>query len=109
MTQPQAGKKWRLYLLFCRGNRLYTGITNDLAARLKAHRSGRGSRFVRAFSPFTLAGSIVCPDATAARTLEARIKKMKRADKLRFLEGLPAYAPQHGRKRQAKSRKKLIC
>ncbi|GAB4490183.1 MAG: hypothetical protein OHK006_22730 [Thermodesulfovibrionales bacterium] len=109
MAQPRSGKIWVVYLLACRGNRLYTGVTNDLSARLQAHRSGRGSKFVRSFRPFALAGSVVCPDATAARSLEARIKRMRRADKLRFLEELPAYAPLHGRKRQAKPRGKERC
>jgi GIY-YIG catalytic domain len=29
--------RWLFYLLRCRDNSLYTGITNDLAKRLKAH------------------------------------------------------------------------
>lgn len=81
-------KEWLLYILNCRGNRLYTGITNDLENRLKAHREGRGSRFVRAFRPFELAGVVSCENATAARKLERSIKKMSRARKLELIDGL---------------------
>ena len=77
---------WVLYFLRCRGDRLYTGISNDLESRLKAHREGRGSKFVRAFSPFELAGTVTCRNGTEARKLEYRIKKMKRTEKLEFIE-----------------------
>ena len=73
---------WVLYILNCRGARLYTGISNDLQGRLKAHRDGRGSKFVRAFSPFELAGVVVCKNGTEARKLEIRVKKMRRSEKL---------------------------
>ncbi|HEX8948592.1 MAG TPA: GIY-YIG nuclease family protein [Dissulfurispiraceae bacterium] len=77
---------WVLYFLRCRGGRLYTGISNDLENRLKAHREGKGSKFVRAFSPFELAGTVSCRNGTEARRLEYRIKRLKRAEKLEFIE-----------------------
>ena len=33
-----------VYMVRCTGGQLYTGWTNDPAARLRAHRSGRGAR-----------------------------------------------------------------
>ena len=77
---------WVLYILTCRGDRLYTGISNDLRSRLRAHKEGRGSKFVKAFSPFTLAGVVPCKDATEARKLESRVKKMRRSEKLDFIK-----------------------
>jgi putative endonuclease len=77
---------WVLYMLNCRGDRLYTGVSNDLKGRLKAHEEGRGSKFVRAFSPFALAGVVPCKDGTEARKLECKVKKMRRHEKLDFLK-----------------------
>ncbi len=79
---------WVLYILNCRGDRLYTGISNALEERLKAHREGRGSKFVRAFNPFELAGVVACKDGTEARKLECRVKKMRKEEKLEFIEAL---------------------
>ena len=77
---------WVLYILNCRGDRLYTGISNDLQGRLSVHREGRGSKFVRAFSPFALVGVVPCKNGTEARKLECRVKKMRRSEKLDFLK-----------------------
>ncbi len=81
-----AHNDWVLYLLTCRGGRLYTGITNDLNNRLKAHEQGKGSKFVRAFSPFELAAIIPCKNGTEARKLECKIKKLRRSEKLELVK-----------------------
>ncbi len=100
-------KAWVLYLLTCRGGRLYTGISNDLEGRLRAHREGRGSKFVRAFSPFRLAGVVSCKDGTEARKLECRVKKMRRAGKLEFVASLKKAGTEkgQGRRRAGKDQK----
>ena len=36
-----------VYILRCGDGSLYTGWTNDLDARLEAHRSGRGAKYTR--------------------------------------------------------------
>jgi len=46
---------WYLYILKCTDGSLYTGITNDLDERIKAHMAGKGSRYVRSRLPVTLA------------------------------------------------------
>jgi putative endonuclease len=77
--------QWLVYVLKCRKNYLYTGITNNLEKRLKEHAEGRGSKFVRAWRPFELIKILSCDNSTKARQLEYKIKKMKRAKKLEFL------------------------
>src|SRR5207248_4947126 len=52
---------WCVYLLRCADGTLYTGITNDLARRLAAHRAGRGARYTRGRSPLTLLHSECAP------------------------------------------------
>lgn len=77
--------EWLVYVLKCRSNYLYTGITNNLEKRLKEHREGKGSKFVRARKPFELIKTLPCSTSRKARQLEYRLKKMKRAKKLEVL------------------------
>ena len=35
-------KYWYVYILKCGDGTLYTGITDDVSARLQAHREGKG-------------------------------------------------------------------
>jgi len=36
-----------VYILRCGDGRLYTGVTNNLERRLKAHRAGKGAKFTK--------------------------------------------------------------
>jgi putative endonuclease len=78
-----------VYLLRCHDGSLYCGWTVDLDARLAAHQSGRGARYTRARLPVVLAAAWHMPDRTAARRLEARIKRLTRPAKERLLHGGP--------------------
>jgi predicted GIY-YIG superfamily endonuclease len=76
---------WLVYVLRCRDGSLYTGITNDLARRLKAHAAGRGSRYTRSRLPVTLAYAETKPSKSAALKREAAIKRLRRAQKERLV------------------------
>ena len=78
-------KDWCVYVLRCRNDALYTGITNNLAKRLREHEKGTGSKFVRAWSPFELVKVIPCSEASEARKLECFIKGLTRQRKLEYL------------------------
>jgi putative endonuclease len=78
---------WVLYLLECAGERLYAGITNDLAARFLAHVQGRGARFTRAFPPVRIVAASTLPSRSAALKAEYALKQQARGEKLRFLAG----------------------
>ena len=86
-TETKTGD-WTVYILKCRGGRLYTGVTNDLEKRLAAHRSGRGARFTRAFAPVRLAWSRAGFTRSGALKREAAIKKLPRAAKEELLPGV---------------------
>jgi cyclophilin family peptidyl-prolyl cis-trans isomerase/predicted GIY-YIG superfamily endonuclease len=64
---------------------LYAGWTIDLAARLRAHRRGDGSRYVRSRLPFRLRAFWRVPDRATAMREEARFKRLSRTLKLRAL------------------------
>ena len=84
---PPAARPWVVYLLECAGDRLYAGITNDLAARFQAHSAGRGARFTRAFPPVRIVAAAALPSRSAALKAEYALKRQPRALKLRFLAG----------------------
>jgi putative endonuclease len=77
-----------VYLLRCRDGSLYTGWTVDLARRLARHRSGVASRYTASRLPVELALAIPMPNRTAARKMEARIKRLPRPAKLALLTSL---------------------
>jgi putative endonuclease len=74
-----------LYLIECAGDRLYAGITTDLAARFAAHRAGRGARFTRAFPPLRIVAACALPSRSAALKAEHALKRQPRAVKRAFL------------------------
>jgi cyclophilin family peptidyl-prolyl cis-trans isomerase/predicted GIY-YIG superfamily endonuclease len=74
-----------VYVLACRDGSLYTGWTTDLTARLRQHRRGEGSRYVRSRLPFRLRTFWLVPDRSTAMSEEARFKALSRPRKLRAL------------------------
>lgn len=78
---------WHLYILRCADGTLYTGITNDLAARVKKHNEGKGAKYTRSRLPVVLVYAERKRGATSARKREAQVKKMKRSEKLALVAG----------------------
>jgi len=76
---------WVLYLIECAGERLYAGITNDLAARFAAHRAGRGARFTKAFPPVRIVAACELASRSLALKAEHALKRQPRSAKLAFL------------------------
>jgi putative endonuclease len=74
-----------VYLLRCRDGSLYTGITNDLARRLAAHRAGKASAYTRARGPLRLVYRELVRDRSAALRREAAIKRLPRQKKLELI------------------------
>nr|WP_081612148.1 MULTISPECIES: GIY-YIG nuclease family protein [unclassified Thioalkalivibrio] len=66
---------WYVYLLECRGGRIYTGITPQLAARMAAHAASRGARFTRMHRPVQLLAARGFASRNEALREEHRIKQ----------------------------------
>lgn len=77
---------WFLYLIECMNGSYYAGITNDVARRYAAHASGKGAKYTRANPPKRLVGFREFADRSEASKAEYRIKCLRRADKIRFLQ-----------------------
>jgi predicted GIY-YIG superfamily endonuclease len=73
---------WTVYVLRCRDGSLYTGMTNDLARRLAAHRAGRGAAYTRSRLPVRLVYVEGRRSRGAALSREAQIKRLPRRAKL---------------------------
>ena len=76
---------WYLYILRCKDNTLYTGITTDVEKRLDAHRTGKGAKYTRGRSPLALVYREDCGDHSAALKREIEIKKFSREEKERLI------------------------
>ena len=73
--------KWFVYMLRCKDNSIYTGITNDLKKRIEAHLSGTGSKYLRGKLPIKLVYKENFLDRSDASKREIEIKKLKKKEK----------------------------
>lgn len=78
-------KQWTVYILECGDGTFYTGITDDLKRRLKAHADGRGAKYTRGRTPLKLRYREPAPDKSAALKRECAIKRMRRREKLALI------------------------
>lgn len=69
---------WVVYILRCADDTLYTGITNDLPARLVAHEGGCGAKYTKGRAPLELVYQENCENRSAASKREREIKKLPR-------------------------------
>ena len=82
-------KEWTVYILECADGTLYTGITDDLERRLKAHAAGRGAKYTRGRGPLILRYRETARDKSAALRRELAIKRMRRWEKIALISGSP--------------------
>jgi putative endonuclease len=72
---------WFTYLVRCRDGSLYCGITKDITNRIAAHNAGTGAKYTRSRRPVTLSWKRRCRDESAARRLEAAVKRLAKEEK----------------------------
>ena len=75
------------YILECSDGTYYTGWTNDLDKRLKAHNSGRGAKYTKTRRPVELVYYEKFLTKQEAMSREARIKQLSRSQKLELIAG----------------------
>lgn len=76
-----------VYILECKDKSLYTGWTNDLEARLKAHNSGIGAKYTRGRTPCTMVYYEEFETKQEAMKREYEIKHMSKEQKLSIIKG----------------------
>lgn len=69
-------------MLECADGTIYTGITDDLPRRFKAHTEGKGAKYTRGRGPLKLCYREEVPDKSAALKRECAIKRLRRSEKM---------------------------
>ena len=78
---------WSVYIIQCRDQSLYTGITNNLTKRLEMHESGRAAKYTKGRGPFNLVYQEFFENRSISTKRESEIKKFKKEDKNKLIEG----------------------
>lgn len=73
------------YILQCRDGTLYTGWTNDLRRRVKAHNLGKGAKYTKSRRPVKLVYYEEFLTKGEAMKRECAIKRMGRKEKERMI------------------------
>ena len=78
---------WYLYIVKCRDESFYTGITTDIKRRVKEHNNSKlGAKSLRGKRPVELVYKEEFDSQSQARKREAAIKNWKRKNKLQLIE-----------------------
>lgn len=75
-----------VYILHCCDDTLYTGWTNDLSNRIKAHNAGKGAKYTKTRLPVTLAYFEVLETKSDALKREHEIKNYPREKKMELVK-----------------------
>ena len=77
---------WHLYILRCKDDTLYTGITTDVEKRFQQHQSGKGAKYTRGRAPLELVYREVCGSHSDALKRELEVKALTRERKLQLIK-----------------------
>jgi putative endonuclease len=72
---------WFIYILQCSDGSFYTGISNNVQARLKQHNNGKGSKYIRSKRPAVLIYTEKVDTKSQALKREIEIKGLSRDEK----------------------------
>ncbi len=79
--------KWKVYMLRCSDDTIYTGITTDLKRRLQEHNSSKaGAKYTKVRKPVELVYFENCDDRVDASKREYEIKRLSRKEKLKLID-----------------------
>lgn len=84
LTLPEKGQ-WLVYILQCKDNSYYTGITNDMATRLRAHETGVGAKYTRGRQPLKLVYFECHTGKSQSLKREYEIKSLSRMQKQQLI------------------------
>jgi predicted GIY-YIG superfamily endonuclease len=90
--------KWFLYILKCSDGTLYTGITNDIARRIRQHNEGSASRYTRSRLPVKLLYRESCRGRSQALKKEFAVKSLSRKEKEEYIgkrKNITTKSPRH--------------
>jgi putative endonuclease len=74
-----------VYIAECADGSLYTGYTNDVARRIKAHNDGKGAKYTKTRRPVKPVYAEGYANKEDAFRREAQIKRLRRKEKLHLI------------------------
>jgi putative endonuclease len=75
-----------VYIVECKDGSLYTGVTTELNRRIEEHNGAKlGAKYTKARRPVRLVYQAEFADKSTAMIEEARIKRLKRQEKLSLI------------------------
>lgn len=93
LSPPNPSQNWYVYIVQCVDSSLYTGVTTDIARRIKEHNeTAKGAKYTRHRRPVTLVYFEEADSRSDACRREYAIKKMAPLKKKGLIGGcqLPA-------------------
>jgi putative endonuclease len=84
---------WFVYIVRCADDTLYTGISNDVAARIKRHNTGQGAKYTRSRRPVQLVYQEAAADRAEAQRRENAIRRLRANAKRQLISDKPGIAP----------------
>lgn len=75
------------YMIRCKDNSLYTGMTNNIENRLKKHISGKGAKYTKSHHAEKIEAAWRTKDKSLACKLEYQIKQLEKAQKEKLIKG----------------------
>ena len=84
---------WFVYLLQCKDNSYYVGVTTNVEDRIREHNFGQGSAFTKKHRPVKLVYPEQHESYASARKREAQLKGWRREKKELLINGFPSTRP----------------
>lgn len=78
-----------IYIVECRDGTYYTGYTNDIKKRIKAHNEGKGAKYTSGRRPVTLKYTEKYKTKSEALKREYAIKQLTRVEKQKLFNMEP--------------------
>lgn len=83
--------EYYVYILRCRDNSLYTGITTDIERRYKEHEQGTGAKYTKSKGVLKIEIFFKCDGRSEASKIEYYIKRMTKERKERELNKIKGF------------------
>lgn len=78
-------KIWYVYILRCKDNSLYTGITTDVNKRFLEHSTGKGAKYTKARGVLKIEALFTFENRSLASKEEYRIKQLTKLKKEKLI------------------------
>ena len=79
---------WKVYIVQCADETLYTGITNNVPSRVATHNIGKGAKYTKNRLPVVLVYQEEADDKSHALKREREIKKLNRSQKKSLIDSI---------------------